>query len=92
MFRNGTWDEWKGYVPSLIYNKGKNPLIDEGEMGLKLEDTSISSSTSTTNNNGLIIGVVIAVVAVVALGGVGYFVYASRKAKRTNRVQTISVK
>ena len=69
------------HIISLIYlicHVGSNISVD------KDNTTANRESSVTTKNKEIIIGIVIAIVIIGAIGGIGYYIYSKKKIRNNN--------
>ena len=63
---------------SVAVNAGANSSVDKDNI------TANGESSVTTKNKGTIIGIVIAIVIMGAIGGIGYYMYSKKKIRNNN--------
>lgn len=63
---------------SVAVNAGANSSVDKDNI------TANGESSVTTKNKGIIIGIVIAIVIIGAIGGIGYYMYSKKKIRNNN--------
>lgn len=63
---------------SVAVNAGANSSVDKDNI------TANGESSVTTKNKGIIIGIVIAIVIMGAIGGIGYYMYSKKKIRNNN--------
>lgn len=63
---------------SVAVNAGANSSVDKDNI------TANGESSVTTKNKGIIIGIVIAIVIIGAIGGIGYYIYSKKKIRNNN--------